>query len=349
MPFFSVEAINALDNRVKPRFYPRYQRHEGVGLEFKFDLKKALGLKKETIISKPRPPELSKNTKMVYDYIKVEPGQVKIVEKTPNMMVIKRHDGYFWFQDNDNSGWMEWDDWYTWKQMFVNKKYEEAQRLKVGFRAKADLLITGTNQQQVKDAEKDAYTVQWELQKKQARSKGISALGQKTEDFLKKNGGKLMMAVGTVATVIPVVGWIAGPALAIGGKVLDSHQTAQLQAKVAARRQKELEALRVQYESGQITSEEYQNRAQGICADEVAKIMAEEQTVQQDQMKIKRIETAASLNLTPERAQTYIEQRPIYAKEQKQQFPTKEVAIGGGIAVAGLALALTLAVVMSRR
>lgn len=335
MPFFSAEAAESL----RPEFYPRY-RNQGVGISF--DLKK-LFAPKRTTIPKPAPPEIDPSKKRIYDSMQVEPGDVKIVQQLPEMMIIKRYDGYYYLQNHNDSGWMEWGDWYIWREKFINKEYQDAERNKQAFRRKADLLLTGTDKDTVEQEAKAAYTQQWDVQKKIARSKGVSALSQKTEAFLKQHGGKLLMAVGTVAVVIPVVGWIAGPVLAIAGKVLDSAQTAQYAAKIAKKKQAELLALRKRYENGEISDEEYKKLSQGEYADALKEIVAEEQAAaeaqqqepQQYQQSQKKFATSKRIDVKKEAT--------------KEQFPTGSVAIGGGIAAAGLALALVIALVATRR
>jgi hypothetical protein len=101
-------------------------------------------------------------------------------------------------------------------------------------------------------------------------------LRKKTTALLQQHGGKLVMAVGLVATLIPVVGWIVGPLVTAGGTALDQAQQARLAARIAMKKQQALTAAKDRYENGQTTEAQYQAEVEGIAGSVAAEVLAED-------------------------------------------------------------------------
>ena len=100
-------------------------------------------------------------------------------------------------------------------------------------------------------------------------------IGKKTTKVLHTKGGKLMMAAGAVATVVPVVGWIAGPIISAGGAELDKAQKAKLAAKLAAKKEPELLEAKQELETGVITDEEYKDKVIGTLEQSAKEVRTE--------------------------------------------------------------------------
>jgi len=103
--------------------------------------------------------------------------------------------------------------------------------------------------------------------------------------ILHTKGGKLMMAAGAVATVVPVVGWIAGPIISAGGAQLDKAQKAKLAAKLAAKKEPELLEAKKELESGAITDAEYEEKVKNTLEESAQEVRSE--TIQKIQTKDK--------------------------------------------------------------
>jgi len=100
-------------------------------------------------------------------------------------------------------------------------------------------------------------------------------IGKKTTKVLHEKGGTILMAAGAVATVVPVVGWIAGPIISAGGAELDKAQKAKLAAKLAAKKEPELLEAKKELESGVITDAEYESKVKDTLEESAQEVRTE--------------------------------------------------------------------------
>ena len=100
-------------------------------------------------------------------------------------------------------------------------------------------------------------------------------IGKKTTKVLHEKGGTILMAAGAVATVVPVVGWIAGPIISAGGAQLDKAQKAKLAAKLAAKKEPELLEAKKELESGVITDAEYESKVKDTLEESAQEVRTE--------------------------------------------------------------------------
>ena len=100
-------------------------------------------------------------------------------------------------------------------------------------------------------------------------------IGKKTTKVLHTKGGTNLMAAGAVATVVPVVGWIAGPIISAGGAELDKAQKAKLAAKLAAKKEPELLEAKKELESGVITDAEYESKVKDTLEESAQEVRTE--------------------------------------------------------------------------
>ena len=110
-------------------------------------------------------------------------------------------------------------------------------------------------------------------------------IGKKTTKVLHTKGGTILMAAGAVATVVPVVGWIAGPIISAGGAELDKAQKAKLAAKLAAKKEPELLEAKKELETGAITDAEYEEKVKNTLEESAQEVRSE--TIQKIQTKDK--------------------------------------------------------------
>ena len=85
-------------------------------------------------------------------------------------------------------------------------------------------------------------------------------IGKKTTKVLKEHGGEIVMAVGAVATVVPVVGWIAGPIISAGGSQLSKAQKAKLAKRLVEKKEPELIQVKEEMEAGKLSDKEYEEK-----------------------------------------------------------------------------------------
>lgn len=109
-----------------------------------------------------------------------------------------------------------------------------------------------------------------------------ASIGKKTTKVLHTKGGKLMMAAGAIATVVPVVGWIAGPIISAGGAQLDKAQKAKLAKKLVEKKEPELLQIKEEMETGQLTDKEYETKVIDTLEESAQEVRTE---------TIKKIET----------------------------------------------------------
>lgn len=114
-----------------------------------------------------------------------------------------------------------------------------------------------------------------------------AVLGKKTTKVLHEKGGTILMAAGAVATVVPVVGWIAGPIISAGGAALDKAQKAKLAAKLAKKKEPELIEAKKELESGVLTDIEYENKVKDTLEQSAQEVRTE---------TIKKIQTKDAKN-----------------------------------------------------
>jgi len=268
---------------------------------------------------------------------------------------VKTKAGTFKMIDNEGSGWMIEGDWNNWKRYIRKKEYRRAKAHQVNYNEKADALIRGSS---MEEANSIGGMMQEEIkaeQSKNARKKGVQKLVGQTKQFLSQHGGKVMMVAGTVATVIPYVGWIAGPAVVALGKKLDEKQTAAWMAKVAQSREKDLLELKDQFEGGQIDATQYKTKAQGVILDEMQNIKAKSEAEAIAQVAAERQQQSIAQKTKIQQAKPIDKKSRTAAIKRWEPEEKKEVmksstkvAIGAGVGVVVISGVLA-AIALSRR
>jgi len=264
-----------------------------------------------------------------------ERKQIIIVDE-PDHKIMDLPSGRWEFRNEHDSGWMTQGDWNNWWSMVRNGEHRRAKRHQVGYNAKAAELMAGHSIEVAEESGKNYYESEKHKQEEEAKKSGIKKLMADTEEFLKKNGGKLMMAVGAVATLIPVVGWIVGPVLAAGGKILDEKQQADWAARLAKLKEKELTALKDQFDNGLLSEEEYESKVKAVLEEGARELVAED--------KAKEAEEAAKKAQEPTKTTT--DNR--WAIQDESKFGIKKAGIGiaAGAGIIGISVA---AILMLRR
>lgn len=185
-----------------------------------------------------------------------------------------------------------------------------------------------------------------------ARNKALATFQKKTTKVLQEKGGLILSAAGTVATVIPVVGWIAGPLMVVAGGALAAAQQARLAKKIAERRKKDLESAKNEWVAGNLTDEQYEARVKKIAGEEAASVIAEDIAEQKAIKEEKATSEKAIIS-----AKGIVERPPDAPPVQTAPTPApapapktpKTALVVGGVAAVGLLIVIGFAAAGRRK
>jgi hypothetical protein len=272
---------------------------------------------------------------------------VKIIEQSDRGMILEGPSGRIELKNEEGSGWMTIGDWNNWKTWVRHGEHRRAQRHKDGYNAKAQSLINGATIEQADIDGGAHYNAAKSAQHREARKSGYQALASKTTKILHEKGGVLLATAGAIVTVIPVIGWVAGPLISLAGAGLTMAQQAKFAARVAKHRQQDLMRLKEQWLNGEISDAEYQFRVNEIGGQEAAafleemaaEVVARESAEAEDQQAAE--EDARIYDQAP--APSPAPPRDvIFTKGIKAEEPEEKKGYGTAIAVAGVGAGVLL-------
>jgi hypothetical protein len=225
-------------------------------------------------------------------------GEIRILAQTPTLKVLQLPAGFFTFYNQSGSGWMLWNRWAQWRHWIIDHDYRRAQRHRMGFLAEADALVKGGTMVSAEEAARAHYQAFKSFQKKQARKKGLKRLQHQTTKLLHEKGGILVSVAAKFAYLIPYVGIVVGPALEVAGGALTVAQKARMAAKIAEKRERELQAAQDRYVNGEIDDAQYEALVETIMTDEARAIRAEKARLDEIARKKSEEEARARMEVT---------------------------------------------------